>query len=937
MPTGYQPPKLQQFDGKGNPKQHIAHFIKTCNNAGTDGDHLVKQFVRSLKGNAFDWYVDLEPESIDNWDEMEREFLNRFYSTRCTVSMIELTNARQWKDEPVVDYINRWRSLSLNCKDKLSEASAIEMCIQGMHWGLLYILQGIKSRNFEELATRAHDMELSIANHKTAFSIDEQRKDKKDLKRSEKFTKPSTKEFMAIKTAPIKISSNSGKKSEKSEDQRMTNDRRRPTLKELQEKEYPFPDSDVPYIFDELLERKLIELPESKRPDETKRVNDPKYCKYHRVVSHPIERCFVVKEKIMALAKEGKIILDVEETVGTNIAGITAANNKHVLEGKQEVKQSSTTTLSTLQFGSFKPIQIEALFVNEEKEKSTKDDDGWTLVTRQQRQRRKVDKFHPSLPRKSRLHKQPHHAKARNKTEIITRQRLPVTLEEFFPQIFFEQKDKAVSASPRIDRRQPLVSCCATYLSQMKTYCSCIDEGSDSDFFSEDEIQNAPPELEDGVQATVDELKELNLGTTEDPRPIFVSALLSPEKEEQYFKTLGEYRYVFAWTCKEMLGLDPKLAIHHLGIRHGAVLEVKYPTWISSIVPVKKKNGQIRICVDFRDLNKACLKDDFPLPIIELMVDATTGHEALCFMDGSSRYNQIRMSPKDVECMAFRTRKGIYWYKVDDLVVKTKKREKHLADLQIVFDRLRKYNLKMNPLKCAFSVSSGKFVGFIVRHRGIEVDPAKVDAIQKMPPPRNLKELRKLKYSPVEKVCLALFYAIKKLRHYFEAYSMRLISHADPVKFVMSRPVLSERLAKWSIVFNQYEIKYVPQKAIKGQALANFLADHPMPAEWDISDDFPDEDVFSVEILPAWTMFFDGAARSDGAGAGVVFVSPEKQVLTYSFVLGELCSNNVAEYQALIIGPILNLGYMYFHKSIQNEYKVSFISDWLNWARYMFN
>ncbi|KAL0458507.1 UNVERIFIED_CONTAM: hypothetical protein Slati_0477900 [Sesamum latifolium] len=88
-----------------------------------------------------------------------------------------------------------------------------------------------------------------------------------------------------------------------------------------------------------------------------------------------------------------------------------------------------------------------------------------------------------------------------------------------------------------------------------------------------------------------------------------------------------------------------------------------------------------------------------------------------------------------------------------------------------------------------------------------------------------------LKYSPVEKVCLALFYAIKKLRHYFEAYSIRLISRADPVKFVMSRPVFSGILAKWSIVFNQYEIEYVPQKAIKGQALANFLADHPMPAE----------------------------------------------------------------------------------------------------------
>ncbi|KAL0292071.1 UNVERIFIED_CONTAM: hypothetical protein Scaly_2606500 [Sesamum calycinum] len=275
--SSYQPPKLQQFDERGNPKQHITHFIKTCNNSDANNDLLVKEFVLSLNGNVFDWYVDLDPESIDSWDEMERKFLNRFYSTRCTVNMIGLTNTRQWKDEPVVDYINHWRSWSLNCEDKLSETSAIEMCIQGMHWGLLYILQGIKSRNFEKLATRAHDMELSIANHKTAFSIDDQRKDKKDLKRRWKFTIPKVKESMAIKMAPVKISFNDRKKLEKPEDQRTTNDRRRPMSKELQEKEYPFPDSNVPYIFDELLERKLIELPESKRPDEAVKVKYPKY------------------------------------------------------------------------------------------------------------------------------------------------------------------------------------------------------------------------------------------------------------------------------------------------------------------------------------------------------------------------------------------------------------------------------------------------------------------------------------------------------------------------------------------------------------------------------------------------------------------------------------------------------------------------------------
>ena len=76
IPNGYQPPKFLQFDGKGNPKQHFAHFVETYENAGTQGGLFVKQFVRSLKGNAFDWYTDLEAESINSWKQLEREFFN---------------------------------------------------------------------------------------------------------------------------------------------------------------------------------------------------------------------------------------------------------------------------------------------------------------------------------------------------------------------------------------------------------------------------------------------------------------------------------------------------------------------------------------------------------------------------------------------------------------------------------------------------------------------------------------------------------------------------------------------------------------------------------------------------------------------------------------------------------------------------------------------
>jgi hypothetical protein len=77
-----------------------------------------------------------------------------------------------------------------------------------------------------------------------------------------------------------------------------------------------------------------------------------------------------------------------------------------------------------------------------------------------------------------------------------------------------------------------------------------------------------------------------------------------------------------------------------------------------------KKNGQVRVCVDFHDLNHACLKDDFPIPITEMVVDATTRYGAMSFMDGSSEYNQIKMNEHDAMDTSFHTPKGNFYYTV---------------------------------------------------------------------------------------------------------------------------------------------------------------------------------------------------------------------------------------------------------------------------------
>ena len=132
---------------------------------------------------------------------------------------------------------------------------------------------------------------------------------------------------------------------------------------------------------------------------------------------------------------------------------------------------------------------------------------------------------------------------------------------------------------------------------------------------------------------------------------------------------LKEYTDVFAWTYDEMPGLDPRLVVHALNVDPGVKLviqlarvfhtnvktqitqEVKkllatgfikliqHPKWLSNVIPVKKKNGQIRCCVDFRNLNKACPKNEFPLPNIDLLADLAAGSSMFSFMDGHNEYN----------------------------------------------------------------------------------------------------------------------------------------------------------------------------------------------------------------------------------------------------------------------------------------------------------
>jgi hypothetical protein len=441
-------------------------------------------------------------------------------------------------------------------------------------------------------------------------------------------------------------------------------------------------------------------------------------------------------------------------------------------------------------------------------------------------------------------------------------------------------------------------------------------------------------------------------------------------------------------------------------VQAGFIRPARYVEWLSNIVSVIMKNGKLRICIDFRNLNMATPKDEYSMPVTDLLVDGASGYKVLSFMDGHSGYNQIFIVENDVHKTAFRCPDSIGTFEwvvmpfglkntgatyqramnsifhdmigkymevyIDDIVAKSQDFDKLLRNLEQAFIRIRKHQLKMNPLKCAFGVTAGKFLGFLVHNQGIEVDKNKAKAILQPKPPSNKKELQRLleqinflrrfianvagrtkvfsyllrlkdheafvwneehqkafdaikqylatppmliphregkplklyisatqdsigsllaqdnedgheqaiffylsrilnqtkcRYSTVEKFCLALYFSTLKLRQYMLAYVMFIIAQTDVIKYMLSKPILSGRMCKWSLSLVEFNLLYVPQKVVKGQALTDFLVDHPF-------DDMPEIEEAQYAALVPWKFYFDDSQAKQEAGVGIVFESP---------------------------------------------------------------
>ena len=210
----------------------------------------------------------------------------------------------------------------------------------------------------------------------------------------------------------------------------------------------------------------------------------------------------------------------------------------------------------------------------------------------------------------------------------------------------------------------------------------------------DEQIQTMSIEERRVVAEPTKALENVSLDEDNPKKSTKVGADLKEKLKKDLVRFLRNNIDVFAWSHKDMPGIDPGVITHCLNVypsskpvrqkkrvfapeRDNAIKEevqkltvakfireVYYPDWLANILMVKKANGKWRMCVNFTDLNKACPKDSYPLPRINQLGDSTAGHKLLSFMDTFSEYNQIRMDKADQEKTSFVTSQGLFCYKV---------------------------------------------------------------------------------------------------------------------------------------------------------------------------------------------------------------------------------------------------------------------------------
>ncbi|GKV26785.1 hypothetical protein SLEP1_g36020 [Rubroshorea leprosula] len=898
-PAGFKIPQLETYDGTKDPDDHL-HAFYSCMQAQNASDALMcKIFPSTLRGNARTWYYNLPPRSISSYTKMTSAFATKFSSRRLIrKTTSELMRVKQRDGESLKNYMSRFN-------DAVLEVSSFDQAV-----GIAAVISGLKHDRFRDSLIKHAATTFSEVNDRSLKFITaeeyalaqnppptkNQHPDWRDDNLSRKRMRMAQNRSPML-TSPTRLGRMNSTPPQQSAGKPPVN-----------WTPFNLPRSQ---IFMQIKNKMDLRRPGPMKTTAASR-DHTRYCDFHQDHGHTIEQCNSLKEIKHQNRAQKRKIDDAEwknQPITFTSADLDTVVTPHndplvtfVMINNCEVQRVLVDTESApdiMYFHCFKSLGLDPALLQKY--------DGPIYGFNNQ-----------PVPVEGVLTL--HVAFGSGRTYVThSVQFLVVKMASSFNIVIGRPtltEIRAVVSQSHLCMKFPTPMGIATLRGNQEVARHCYITSVTQPMKGKDPTPEAIPQpISDNQQVMGIEIVDNR------PKDETKAAPVEDVEEEraELIAFLRANNDVFAWTSADMPGIPKSVFQHKLStnplkkpvaqkrrlfrgerlqvikeeveklLQAGFVRKVDYCEWVANPVLVKKAN-----------------------------VEAASGNERLSLLDAYSGYHQVPMAPEDEEKISFYTGDEIYCYVmmpfglknagatyqkmvtivfraqigknlevyIDDIVVKSRKAEDHLADLDETFNNLRKNRMRLNPAKCIFGVESGKFLGFMVSRRGIELNPEKIRAIADMEPPKSVKDIQRLTgrvaalhrfISKSADKCLPFFKIMRSAAQKDESGKQKKFEWIqecqttfDELKSYLSSPPLLT-------------------KAIDGEILYLYLG---------ISDE---------AISSVLTLYVDGASSSKGSRAGALLIGPEGYRSEHALKFNFDATNNMAEYEALLLGLQLAL------------------------------
>ncbi|GKV52448.1 hypothetical protein SLEP1_g59025 [Rubroshorea leprosula] len=737
---GFKVPEFTLFSGEVGQStiEHIGRFTIQCGEASGDDNLKLRLFPSFLTGTALTWYLSLPQNSVYSWRQMEDLFHTQFYRCEPEVSMADLSRLAQKPGESSEAFLARFRRARLKCRVALPEQEFVKLAQNGLDIEFRKKFEGMEFRDFYELSYKValyenllkEDVQKKAASHGTYYS-----NPNFDLDVAEVVTdKPVVCPDLVRPTHQPETSV-------------------RCYVGEAG-KQYTFDVSKASDIFDH--------LKKSDKAKETMGVDaDPFPAVFVGVNVADLRS--VARNRSLPYAQRNLAAEDLSRVLVDNGAAVNVLPTCMLYKIGKSLDDLVHTEVTISDFTGgvnhsrgVLPVELtvgnrtlmSVFFVVD------------TVAT--YNALLGSDWIHSSWCVPSSLHQKLIFWNG-GKAEVVSADDKPFSANTHLVEARYYE-DIGTIRFFGMDRHgkpigitacsRPSLSKCAVEEEREKAVLEITKKLAA--YFAEKVVQVDRSEIVHEAEAQ-DPLEEINLGSESEPKVTFISDSLEPQTRDQIVRLLHEFKDCFAWDYSEMPGLDRKLVEHKLPIAEGFRPYKQPPRRMSVEVTLKVKEEIERLCVDFRNLNLATPKDEYPMPIADLLVDGVAHADVpkTAFrcpgVVGTFEWVVMPFGLKNAGATYQRAMNAIFHdmigkfmeIYIDDVVVKSNGEADHLVHLRKSFERMRQHGLKMNPLKCAFGVSACNFLGYLVHERSLEVDKNKARAVIEAKPPQNKKELQR--------------------------------------------------------------------------------------------------------------------------------------------------------------------------------------------------